>query len=363
MSRRSASPAEDAIHDLFQTMSQKERDARYDAKHKQLCVSVSRALENAAWTLDEFCNNDADRQTVWTEISDGAQRMLVQLVAAGRPRARATRRSPRARRARSPSRRRRRRTATPAARRRCRRTTAPRPPPADAPRPSTGPHGTLRKGGAAAPRPASRQLEEDPIEDSDASQSPRAPPPEPSQQSVIEIDDDAAAPPAEDEHEWSDDDGAGGAASRGRRRGGRAGGRHRGAAAVPPAADGPPAAEDEVMVAVADDDEEEEAPKFRVGDAAGRDGRIGQVMIVAKTTGWWKIQIPSSDKAQSRRSKELTARADDGAAEDDEEEEEEEAAPPKGAAPRKSRRPRRAGRRTRRRSRRGRPAARRPARR
>ena len=66
MSRRSASPAEDAIHDLLQTMSQKERDARYDAKHKQLCVSVSRALENAAWTLDEFCNNDADRQTVWT---------------------------------------------------------------------------------------------------------------------------------------------------------------------------------------------------------------------------------------------------------------------------------------------------------
>ena len=63
MSRRSASPAEDAIHDLLQTMSQKERDARYDAKHKQLCVSVSRALENAAWTLDEFCNNDADRQT------------------------------------------------------------------------------------------------------------------------------------------------------------------------------------------------------------------------------------------------------------------------------------------------------------
>ena len=87
MSRRSASPAEDAIHDLLQTMSQKERDARYDAKHKQLCVSVSRALENAAWTLDEFCNNDADRQTVWTEISDGAQRMLAQLVAAGRPRA------------------------------------------------------------------------------------------------------------------------------------------------------------------------------------------------------------------------------------------------------------------------------------
>ena len=83
MSRRSASPAEDAIHDLLQTMSQKERDARYDAKHKQLCVSVSRALENAAWTLDEFCNNDADRQTVWTEISDGAQRMLAQLVAAG----------------------------------------------------------------------------------------------------------------------------------------------------------------------------------------------------------------------------------------------------------------------------------------
>jgi len=66
MSRRSASPAEDAIHDLLQTMSQKERDARYDAKHKQLCVSVSRALENAAWTLDEFCNNDADRQTAWT---------------------------------------------------------------------------------------------------------------------------------------------------------------------------------------------------------------------------------------------------------------------------------------------------------
>ena len=90
MSRRSASPAEDAIHDLLQTMSQKERDARYDAKHKQLCVSVSRALENAAWTLDEFCNNDADRQTVWTEISDGAQRMLVQLVAAGRPRASAS---------------------------------------------------------------------------------------------------------------------------------------------------------------------------------------------------------------------------------------------------------------------------------
>ena len=87
MSRRSASPAEDAIHDLLQTMSQKERDARYDAKHKQLCVSVSRALENAAWTLDEFCNNDTDRQTVWTEISDGAQRMLEQLVAAGRPRA------------------------------------------------------------------------------------------------------------------------------------------------------------------------------------------------------------------------------------------------------------------------------------
>ena len=73
MSRRSASPAEDAIHDLLQTMSQKERDARYDAKHKQLRVSVSRALENAAWTLDEFCNNDTDRQTVWTEISDGAQ--------------------------------------------------------------------------------------------------------------------------------------------------------------------------------------------------------------------------------------------------------------------------------------------------
>ena len=66
MSRRSASPAEDAIHDLLQTMSQKERDARFDAKHKQLCVSVSRALENAAWTLDEFCNNATDRQTAWT---------------------------------------------------------------------------------------------------------------------------------------------------------------------------------------------------------------------------------------------------------------------------------------------------------
>ena len=36
MSRRGASPAEDAIHDLLQTMSQMERDTRYDAKHKQL---------------------------------------------------------------------------------------------------------------------------------------------------------------------------------------------------------------------------------------------------------------------------------------------------------------------------------------
>ena len=82
------------------------------------------------------------------------------------------------------------------------------------------------------------------------------------------------------------------------------------------------------MVAVADDDdEEEEGPKFRVGDAVvdGRTGEVGQ--IVAKTTGWWKIQIPSSDKAQSRRSKELTAPAQPEAAEDDEEEEEEEAAP------------------------------------
>ena len=106
------------------------------------------------------------------------------------------------------------------------------------------------------------------------------------------------------------------------------------------------------MVAVADDDdEEEEGPKFRVGDAVvdGRTGEVGQ--IVAKTTGWWKIQIPSSDKAQSRRSKELTAPPPPEAAEDDEEEEEE-AAPPKRAAPRKSRRPRKARRKTRRRSRR-----------
>ena len=84
MSRRSASPAEDAIHDLLQTMSQKERDARYDAKHKQLCVSVSRALENAAWTLDEFCDTDADRPAVWREMSDGAQDVIARLVAARR---------------------------------------------------------------------------------------------------------------------------------------------------------------------------------------------------------------------------------------------------------------------------------------
>ena len=157
MSRRSASPAEDAIHDLLQTMSQKERDARYDAKHKQLCVSVSRALENAAWTLDEFCNNDADRQTVWSEISDGAQRMLAQLVAAGRPRASNATEPSGASSALA--------FAPPSPSNRDSGGTAPVPGPspsndgaapttqADAPRPSTGPHGTLRKGGAVAPRP------------------------------------------------------------------------------------------------------------------------------------------------------------------------------------------------------------------
>ena len=149
MSRRSASPAEDAIHDLLQTMSQKERDARYDAKHKQLCVSVSRALENAAWTLDEFCNNDADRQTVWTEISDGAQRMLMQLVAAGRPRASNATEPSGASSALA--------FAPPSPSNRDSGGTAPVPgrlsddgaaptTQADAPRPSTGPHGTLRKG-------------------------------------------------------------------------------------------------------------------------------------------------------------------------------------------------------------------------
>ncbi|MEC9052849.1 MAG: hypothetical protein VX747_10335, partial [Actinomycetota bacterium] len=39
--------------------------------------------------------------------------------------------------------------------------------------------------------------------------------------------------------------------------------------------------------------------ELRVGDAVvdGRTGEVGQ--IVAKTTGWWKLQIPSSDKVQS----------------------------------------------------------------
>ena len=50
MSRRSASPAEDAIHDLLQTMSQKERDARYDAGADDGAAAV-RAAREAQHTL------------------------------------------------------------------------------------------------------------------------------------------------------------------------------------------------------------------------------------------------------------------------------------------------------------------------
>ena len=37
-----------------------------------LTVCVARALENAAWTLEEFCRNDDARRRVWGEISSGA---------------------------------------------------------------------------------------------------------------------------------------------------------------------------------------------------------------------------------------------------------------------------------------------------
>ena len=60
-----------------------QQDARLAAEHALLTLSVSRALENAAWTLDEFCDTDADRPAVWREMSDGAQDVIARLVAAG----------------------------------------------------------------------------------------------------------------------------------------------------------------------------------------------------------------------------------------------------------------------------------------
>ena len=48
------------------------------------CLIVSRALESAGWTLDEFCKTDDAHRLVWTHISSGAQRMLERLVDAAR---------------------------------------------------------------------------------------------------------------------------------------------------------------------------------------------------------------------------------------------------------------------------------------
>ena len=345
MSRRSASPAEDAIHDLLQTMSQNDHDERLTAAeakhHKQMSVCVSRALENAAWTLDEFCKDDAARKVVWDEISDGAQRMLEQLIAAGKQRdSGATEPSdassglvfapPSPYRGFAGS-----GGTAPVPGRLSPRSSGEVPTTQQsAPRPSHGPHGTLRKD---APRlappltrlaPQSHQLAEDPIEDSDDAASPRPPP---SQRSVIEIDDDddpaaeharewsedeaPPAPPAEEEEdEWDDEIPAPAADDE---------------APVEPMADEAeaPAEEDTPM---ADDDEEEDAPSLRVGDTVidSKTGETGQ--ITGRTGGWWKVQIPSSDKLASRRSDQLTAKAGDDA-------EEEDAAPvpppPKDAAP------------------------------
>jgi len=73
-------------HAMCQTERDDDRHEAAKAHHKQMSVCVSRALENAAWTLDEFCKDDDARRAVWTEISECAQRMLEQLVAAGKQR-------------------------------------------------------------------------------------------------------------------------------------------------------------------------------------------------------------------------------------------------------------------------------------